>query len=237
MRAEQIGTLCFLAKNENGYHNVLRLASYANMEGLGDTRRVDSQALQNFKEDVMVFMGGERSRIGKMITNGEPEDKIKDTLKIIIDIFGTENTYLEIVAQDYSKLPAIKKINEMLLKLAEEFGLQKIIGNNYHYLEKNEKPAREMALAIRDGYKMYDEQRRKPKGDYHIMSEKEITMIMKKNGFTDEDIQALYTTNQTIADSIEIDIELWKTLFPNYQTPEDIQSMYDKFQADLVEKK
>jgi hypothetical protein len=45
----------------------------------------------------------------------------------------------------------------------------------------------------------------------------------------------LLTTTQNVADSIDIEIELGKTLFPNYDTPEHIDKMYQKYKDTLVE--
>lgn len=236
IKNKDIGNINFLAKNETGYHNLLKLASYANIEWIGDIRRLDINGLKKFPEDILVFMWWEKSRIWKMIINNEKEEKILDILKLLIDIYGQENVYLEIIAQDYTIMPNIKKINDALLRFADKLQLKKIIANNYHYIKKSDRDAREMALAIRDGYKMYDEQRRKPKGEYHIATEHEIKMLMKKNGFSDEEIQTLFDQNQTIADSIKIEIELWKTLFPNYESPEDITKLYEQHKDSLIEK-
>ncbi|NOZ44689.1 MAG: PHP domain-containing protein [bacterium] len=236
IKEEYLGNICFLAKNEKGYHNLLRLASYANTNGLGDKRKVDPSALKDFAGDLIVYMGGEESRIGKMILNKEKDEKINDIINLLIDIYGKENIYLEITSQDYQDMPSVKKINDYLIKLSQSTNIQSFVSNNYHYIASEDKDAREMALAIKDGYKMYDEQRRKPKGKHHIASEHEIMLTMQKNGFSQEEIQSLIDTTQEIADEISIDIELWKTLFPNYQTPEDIAKLYEEYKDNLVEK-
>lgn len=232
-----IGNINFLAKNENGYHSILRLASFANMEWLDDIRRVDMNAIKKFKDDIYIFMWGENSWIGKMILGNESEQKIIDILQMLIDAYGKENVFLEVIAQDYRNLPQVKKINDGIMSLSKKLWLKKIIGNNYHYLRREDKDAREMALAIKDNYKMYDEQRRKPKGQYYIMSEADIRIVMKNNGFTDKETNLLITQNQQIADSIDIDIELWKTLFPNYETPEELKKIYEQYKDELVEEK
>ncbi len=236
IQEKDIGNICFLAKNEQWYHNILKLASFANIEWLGDVRKVDIGAIQKFSEDTLVFMWGEKSWIGKMILNNEKEEKITDIIKLLIEIYTEKNIFLEIIAQDYTIMPHIKKINNTLLQIADQLHLQTIVSNNYHYIHKSDKDAREMALAIKDWYKMYDEQRRKPKGNYHIATEHEIKMIMKKNWFSDTQIQTMMDQTQTIADNCKVEIELRKTLFPNYETPEDIQELYQKYEKGLIEK-
>ncbi|MEI8253358.1 MAG: hypothetical protein WCG25_06545 [bacterium] len=66
-------------------------------------------------------------------------------------------------AQNESLIPNVKKINSQVLFFGKKTNTECVIDNNYFYPGKEEKEAREMALAIKDGYKMYDEMRRKPK--------------------------------------------------------------------------
>lgn len=106
--------------------------------------------------------------------------------------------------------------------------------NNYCYPKKDDKDAREVALAIKDGKKMYDEDRRKPKGEYYIMSEDEIREVLKKNGFDDALIEQLFHANATLADSIVTEIDLGQALFPNYDTPDDVREIYEKIKDGLV---
>jgi DNA polymerase III alpha subunit len=66
-------------------------------------------------------------------------------------------------AQNESTMSNVKKINSQILFFSKKTNIECVIDNNYFYPGKEEKEAREMALAIKDGYKMYDEMRRKPK--------------------------------------------------------------------------
>jgi DNA polymerase III alpha subunit len=91
-----------------------------------------------------------------------------------------------------------------------------------------------MALAIKDGYKMYDEIRRKPKWEYHIMNEDEIVNIMTWNGYEDKQINEWIDNNNKIAESIDVKIQLWQYLFPNYDNPEDVKELYEENKDKLV---
>ncbi|MEI7558209.1 MAG: hypothetical protein WCJ45_05330 [bacterium] len=89
-------------------------------------------------------------------------------------------------------------------------------------------------MAIKDGLKIYDENRRKPKGRFHIMEEKEIRDILEKNGLENKVINRLIENNEAIAEQIHVEIDLNQTLFPNYETPEDIKELYEKYKDQLV---
>jgi DNA polymerase III alpha subunit len=91
-----------------------------------------------------------------------------------------------------------------------------------------------MALAIKDGNKMYDQHRRKPKWDFHIMSWDEIVNLLLANGYEQEEIEKRIQNNNNIAKQIRIDILMWQALFPNYQTPEEMKEIYDKVKDDII---
>ncbi|HKL43658.1 MAG TPA: hypothetical protein VJ892_00065, partial [Candidatus Absconditabacterales bacterium] len=153
---------------------------------------------------------------------------------MIQDKLGEENVFLEIIAKDETLDEDIKKINRKILEIAEKSGIKCVVNNIYHYINKSDKEAWEMALAIKDGYKMYDKNRRKPKGDFHIMTREEIEDILLSNGYTEGQIKERIENNNNIANNIHIEIPMGQTLFPNYQTPENIKEIYDNVKSNLI---
>ena len=139
-----------------------------------------------------------------MIALDEKESKIIEIIHLIQDTVGKENVYLEIIAQDYDETVESRKTNEALLALAEKEQIDCVVNNNYFYPSDMDKQAREVALAIKDGLKIYDETRRKPKGQFHIMSEEEIREILKNNGLEKQTINQLISNNNKIADKITV---------------------------------
>jgi DNA polymerase-3 subunit alpha len=230
----QIGNIIILAKNKEGYQNLMELTSFANKEGIVGKPKIDLQILKTYGKEIVCIFGGENSRIGKMIQLDEKESKIIEIITMIQDIVGQENVYLEIIAQDYKEVPETKKYNEFIQKISKKTKIPCIVSNNYFYPSKEDKPAREVALAIKDGLKIYDENRRKPKGQFHIMTEEEIKKILENNEFETETIDMFIKTNNQVAESITIDIDLHQSLFPNYETPEDIKELYEANKDNVI---
>ena len=81
---------------------------------------------------------------------------------------------------------------------------------------------------------MYDQDRRQVAGQYHIMSEDEIRSILSKNWYSPDVINTWIGNNLAIADSVHVKVKLGQTLFPNYDTPSDIQSLYDQYRDELI---
>lgn len=229
-----IGNSILLAKSKEGYQNLMELVSFANKEGAKDKPKIDIQALRSSAKDIICICWGANSWIGKMILLDEKESKIIEILHLIQDIIGKQNLYLEIIAQDYEEVPETKKFNDSIFALAEKEQIPCVVSNNFFYPSKWDKEAREVALAIKDGMKIYDEGRRKPKGQFHIMTEEEIRNILTKNNIPQNTIDTLIQTNTTIADQIDVQIDLNQALFPNYETPDDIKELYEANKDTLL---
>ena len=169
-----------------------------------------------------------------MLALDEKESKMIEIIHLMQDTIGKENVYLEIIAQDYDETTESKKANEFLMTLSEKEQIDCVVSNNYFYPSDSDKQAREVALAIKDGLKIYDEGRRKPKGKFHIMKEEEIRKILENNGLEKKIINQLIENNERVANQIEIKIDLNQSLFPNYETPEDIKELYEKHKNELI---
>lgn len=230
----QIGNIIILAKSKEGYQSLMELTSFANKEWIKGKPKIDLQALKTFWREIICLFWWANSWIGKMISLDEKESKMIEIIDLMKESIGKENVYLEIIAQDYDETVESKKVNEILLALAEKEWMSCVVNNNYFYPSSTDKQAREVALAIKDGLKIYDENRRKPKGQFHIMSEKEIREILEHNGFEKKIINQLIETNEHIADQIDISIDLNQALFPNYETPEDVKQLYELHKDKLV---
>jgi len=66
------------------------------------------------------------------------------------------------------------------------------------------------------------------------MSEDEIRGTLSNNGYNTAMIDTLIKNNIAIAENITTDIDLNQVLFPNYETPEDIKELYEKYKDQLI---
>lgn len=226
--------ICILAKNDEWYKNIINLTSFANKDGIEKQPKVDLPTLEENKDGLLLIIWGCSSWIGKMIENGETQDKIIEILEKLIGIFGKENVFLEIIAQDEILLPEEWRINKKILEIAEKTNTPCVVNNVYNYPKAEDKYPREVALSIKDGTKMYDPHRRSPKWEYHIMKEEEIRKICKKNGYSDTQITTWIENNNSIGENIKFSIKMGQSLFPNYDTPAEIKEIYKSCKNDLL---
>ena len=234
--AKQIGNICLLVTSDEGYYNLMKIVSFANQDGLTDKPKVDLNVLKQYHEGLIIFSGGIESWIGKMISAGEPEERILEVYEMLQGVFG-KDCYFEITAQDEKIITELSRINQLILHLARKTDTACIVNNNYFYPEPKDKAAREMALSIKDNTKMYDAHRRQPEGKYHIMLEEEIKKICLDNGYKEEQIDERLANNEKIADQIQMKIKLGQALFPVYQAPDFVQELYEKYGNEMIEGK
>lgn len=230
-----IWNIVLIAKNNQWYHSLMELTSFANQEWIKSKPKIDISILKQKSDWLIAIIWWEDSFIWKMLTNWESEDRVMEVIRIIKDILWKDNIYLEMTAQDENILNDVKKINHNILSFSKELWLDCVVNNNYFYPSQEEKDAREMALAIKDGNKMYESNRRKPKWVYHIMSQEEIENIMLSNWYKDSQIKERISNNEKIAKDINYEIKLWQYLFPNYETPEDIKNIYEENKDQLIQ--
>jgi len=233
-KIENIWNICLLAKDTEWYQNLMRIVSYANEEWIAGKPKIDIDILWECSKWIIAFMWWEPSRIWKMIYRSEDDDKILEIIHMIQDKLWKDNVYLEIVAQDESKDQNLWKINKKILEIANSEWISVITWNVYNYVEKKDREAREMALAIKDWKKMFDLDRRKPIWDFSLLSGDEIYEILIKNWYSDAQIKQRFDTNNKIASEINIEIIMWQAIFPNYQTPDDVKQLYDSIKDSLV---
>ena len=233
-RIEDVWNMCLLAKNGEWYSSLMKIVSHANQEWISGKAKFDIKTLEENNQWLIAFMWGEESWIGKMIFRSEADEKIIEIINMIQDKIWKENVFLEIIAQDELKNQNLKKINSKIIELAEKLGIKCIVNNIYQYINESDKEAWEMALAIKDGNKMYDDHRRKPKEKYHLMSGQEVFAIMIDNWYSEEQTKNWINNNNEIAKTIKIEIPMGQTLFPNYSTPPHIQELYEKVKEWLI---
>ncbi len=186
-KLENIWNICLLAKNQDWYNTLMKVVSHANQEWIVWKAKCDIKMLDKYNEWILAFMWWKESWIGKMILRSESDDKIMEITVMLQDKLWKENVYFEIIAKDEELDQNTAKINKKILELANKNWIEIVVDNAFMYINEWDKETREMALAIKDWNKMYEQHRRKPKWDFHIMTWEEIKRLLQLNGYEAKD--------------------------------------------------
>lgn len=230
-----LGTLTFLVKDKVGYHNLLRMVSASYAQGIDDIPCLDSQVLKQYSEGLIVLVWWLCSCIHDYLISKNDKVQANALFDQLAEIFSSEDIVLDITAQSYDVYPDLSTINSWLIEQWSSRGYIMVTTSDYHYPESSQKQAYETALAIKDGKKNYDSDARKILWQHHILSEQDIKSILQKNKISDELSQSLIDNTSMVADRCHVKITLWQALFPNYETPENIQELYELHRSGLVE--
>jgi DNA polymerase-3 subunit alpha len=135
-----------LAKNKAGYHNLAKLASYANIEGFYYLPRIDKELLLQYKGDLIATTGGLWGEIPFLILN-VGETQAEEAFLWYKEHFG-EDFYVEL---NRHGVPEEEKVNEVLLELAHKYDVKYFAANNSYYTEKTDAKAHDVLLCVKDG--------------------------------------------------------------------------------------
>ena len=138
-----------LAKNEEGYKNLIKMCSLGYMEGMyGKYPRIDKSLILKYHKGLIATtccLGAEVPRT--ILKHGEAEGE--KVFKWWLDIFG-EDYYVEL--QNHG-IPDQLKVNVVLLKFAEKYNVKIIASNDSHYVEQDDSNAHDILLCINTGEK------------------------------------------------------------------------------------
>ncbi len=221
-----------LAKNKKGYHNLTKLASYANVEGFYYVPRIDKDLLVEYKSDLIATTGGLWGEVPFMILN-EGESKAEEAFLWWKEQFG-DDFYVEINRHGVEEENVV---NEVLLKFAEKHGVKYFASNNTYYTEKKDAAAHDILLCVKDGDpvskpKRYIGKRGRefrygfPNEEFYIKSPDEMKQLFA-------DLPEAITVIQEIVDKTEEYKLAREVLLPNFDIPEEFQDARDEEDSSL----
>ena len=163
--------LTLLAENNIGWQNLTKLVTKGHLDGLYYGKpRVDREVLREFSEGIICLSGCISGPMNEWILQGQ-EDKARETLIELEEIFGKENFYVEI--HDHG-LEAQATVRPVLVKLAEERGLSLVAANDVHFLNREDHEAHDVMICIGTGKLLFDADRMRYSPEVHFKTAAEM---------------------------------------------------------------
>ncbi|HET7534987.1 MAG TPA: DNA polymerase III subunit alpha, partial [Candidatus Didemnitutus sp.] len=203
-----------LARNLQGYQNLLKLVSYAHLKGFYYKPRADMETLAKHAGGLIGFTGCLAAIVPQHLLHGRMEEARKATARFI-DIFGRENFFVEI--QDHG-IPEQRKIIPGLLKLGEEFKLKVICTNDVHYVNAADAGPHDALLCIQTGAKIAEQDRMRFDGtQFYLKSRDEMNSIFGE-------VPDSLTNTQLVAEMCDLAIPFPKgsERYPKYPLPPEV---------------
>jgi DNA polymerase III subunit alpha len=202
--------LVLLAKDDEGYHNLMKLVSIGYLEGFYYKPRIDKEILSAYSKGLICMSACLKGEIAHLILSNQMEQARK-TAGEFNDLFGKGNFYLEVM--DHG-IPEQKKVNTALSKISRDLGIGLTATNDCHYLQRQHAKAHEALLSIQTQTTLDDPNRMRMQTDeFYLKKEEEMARLFKHMP------EALSNTLE-IAEKCNLEIDLNSMHLPMFSPPE-----------------
>jgi len=202
--------LLMLAKNREGYQNLMKLSSIGFIEGFYYKPRIDMEVLQKYSKGLIVGSACIAGQIPVLIRKGRLKEA-RELAGQFNEIFGQDHFYLEM--QDHG-IQEQHIVNAELIKMSSELNIPLIATNDAHYVKKEDAYAHEILLCVQTGRTLNDTNRMRFHGpDFYLKSHDEMAAL-----FADYP-DAIYNTAK-ISEMIDLQLDLGNPVLPDFEVPD-----------------
>ena len=166
--------LVLLCKDMEGYANLSTLVSEGFLHGFYGKPRIDLNLLRQHSQGLIALSACLAGAIPQRLM-GEDYEGAKAYALDLAEIFGPGNFYLEL--QDHG-IPAQKRVNQGIYRLARETGLPMVVTNDAHYLRKEDAKTQDVLLCVQTAKTVDDPNRmRFETEEFYVKSEEELRSL------------------------------------------------------------
>lgn len=202
--------LVLLAQNNEGYRNLVKLATFAYTEGFYYKPRIDHELLEQYSSGIIALSACLKGEIPNSLLKGDKE-KAKEIVQYYQRVFGKNNFYIEI--QNHGIAEQLRVLNP-LVDLARECDAPLVATNDLHYVNPEDWEAQDALLCLGTNAKIDDEKRmRFGSRDFYFKSPQEMTSLFS------EWPDALENT-VLIAERCNVQLKFGDSILPEFDLPD-----------------
>lgn len=211
--SNQLYHLVLLAKDKQGYANLVKLVSIAHCEGFYYKPRINFEYIKKFSEGLICLSACVAGEISDLILNHEV-DKAREVAKKYKELFK-DDYYIEL--QDHG-LDKQKRANPDLIKIAKELDIKMVITNDSHYLKKEDADWHDTLLCLQTNALKEDQNRfHFPNNEFYVKTVSELRDAFK---WLDSDtFDECIKNTVDIAEKCHVIIEFGNSPLPHYEVP------------------
>ena len=202
--------LVLLARNRDGYRNLIKLTSIGFTEGFYRRPRIDREVLARHSEGIVCLAACLSGEVALYLRQGK-YDEARRSAEWFASTFGRDNFWLEIQSHGIAEEQIVTR---GMLDLGRELGLGVVATNDAHYLRKEDAEAHDVLLAIGTGADLDDPKRFRFTGsESYVKSEREMRTLFPE-------VPDALDNTQLVADRCEFDFEK-RYFLPTFPKPPD----------------
>ncbi len=205
--------LVLLAKNYEGYKNLIKLVTDSYLEGFYYKPRLDKELIEKYSENLICIAPSFSSDISQAV-KGKNFDKANEAIEFYKKVYGPDNFFIEITR--HPEIQGHEDLMQGLIKLARETKTQIVAGHDVYYLHPEDKEARDTLMLVNTSGDMSDKSSAgggmngaDDVEDFSFISQEKAEELF-------QDIPEAIENTSKIADMCNLEITLGKWYFPNF---------------------
>lgn len=209
----RLNHLVLIAKDKQGYANLVKLVSVAHCEGFYYKPRVNFELIKQYHEGLICTSACVQGEVADLILHKELK-KAKETAQKYKELFK-DDYYIEL--QDHG-LDNQKRSNPDLINIAKELDIKLIITNDSHYLRKEDADWHDTLLCLQTNALKSDENRFSfPNNEFYVKTVSELRDAFK--WLDSETFEQAIKNTVDIAEKCHLIIEMGNSPMPHYEVP------------------
>ncbi len=203
--------LILLSENQEGYRNLCKLATIAQLQGFYYKPRIDKDVLKQHSKGLIALSGCMRGEISRLLQEGRI-DQADAAARFFLNVFGEGNFFLEV---QENGIDIQEKTNQALLDMSQRLSIPLVATNDCHYLDKDDVRAHDVLLCIQTGKTVHETERLKFKTDQlYLKTKSEMHSAFK-------DYPGALAHSVEIARRCDLSFDFKTYHFPQFDTPLD----------------
>lgn len=209
---KHMGHLVLLAKDNQGYKNLMKIVSEGYRHGFYYKPRIDKNVLRKYSGGLIALSACLAGDVQNRLINGDYDGARREALEML-EIFGEGNYYLELQDQGLEEeariLPGMKRLHE-------ETGIPFVATNDVHYVRQEDAEAQDVLMCIQTASTIDEENRmRFPNDQFYLKSEDEMRKIFAN-------IPEAIDNTAKIADECNVTFTFGELHLPEFNAPDGL---------------
>ncbi len=202
--------LVLLAENQEGYENLLRMATAAALEGMYYKPRVDAELLQKFGKGLIALTGPISGQIPQAIL-AEDDARVQELTEQLQSFFGKENVFYELL--DLPNVTGQAEVNQQLIAWSKKLNVPLVVTSNSYYTRREDAEAHDILLCIQKNANVADPGRFSMRDtDYSMRTFEELEKAFSH-------IPEALENTRTIADRTALSFQFGNNQIPRFPVP------------------
>ncbi len=205
-QAKKYHHLTALARNAQGYQNLMKLSSLGYLEGFYYRPRVDKELLRQYGDGLILLSGCLQAEVPKLLLN-EDMDGAAEVLRDYQAMVGADNVYVEL--QDHG-IDDQQTIRPRLIELANSLELPLVASNDVHFLHPEDHSAHEVFINVASNK---SKEKRSYPEQLYLKSLEEMQALFS-------DVPEAIENTVEVAERCNVELDLTQTHLPEFSVPE-----------------